>query len=80
MHEPGDRNAMRWCLAQLRLSHDMAYDAGEEQPGSWPGTARQDRQTLGYESENGFSTALRRVVACSPRRYGRAEANDLNIV
>ncbi len=36
--------------------------------------------TLGYESENAFSTAFRRVVGCSPRRYARAELNDASIV
>jgi AraC-like DNA-binding protein len=30
---------------------------------------------LGYESESAFNTAFRRVVGCSPRRYGRAETN-----
>ncbi len=30
---------------------------------------------LGYESENAFNTAFRRVIGCSPRRYARAEAN-----
>ena len=29
---------------------------------------------LGYESENAFNTAFRRVIGCSPRRYARAEA------
>jgi AraC-like DNA-binding protein len=28
--------------------------------------------SLGYESESAFSTAFRRVMACSPRQYGRA--------
>jgi AraC-like DNA-binding protein len=27
--------------------------------------------SLGYESESAFSTAFKRVMACSPRRYGR---------
>jgi AraC-like DNA-binding protein len=27
--------------------------------------------SLGYESESAFSTAFRRVMGCSPRRYGR---------
>ena len=27
---------------------------------------------LGYESESAFSTAFKRVMGCSPRRYGRA--------
>ncbi len=29
-------------------------------------------ETLGYESESAFSTAFKRVVGCSPRRYCRA--------
>jgi AraC-like DNA-binding protein len=29
---------------------------------------------LGYESENAFNTAFRRVIGCPPRRYARAEA------
>ncbi|OJW23398.1 MAG: AraC family transcriptional regulator [Planctomycetales bacterium 71-10] len=28
-------------------------------------------QALGYESESAFSTAFKRVMGCSPRRYGR---------
>jgi AraC-like DNA-binding protein len=28
-------------------------------------------RTLGYESESAFSTAFKRVMGCSPRRYGR---------
>lgn len=31
---------------------------------------------LGYESENAFNTAFRRVIGCSPRRYARAESNN----
>ena len=27
--------------------------------------------SLGYESESAFSTAFKRVMGCSPRRYGR---------
>lgn len=33
----------------------------------------QTARALGYESENAFSTAFRRVMGCSPRRYARAE-------
>jgi len=29
-------------------------------------------RALGYESESAFSTAFKRVMGCSPRRYGRA--------
>ncbi len=31
-------------------------------------------QTLGYESENAFNTAFKRVMGVSPRRYARTEA------
>lgn len=30
--------------------------------------------SLGYESESAFSTAFKRVMACSPRQYGRGRA------
>ncbi len=30
--------------------------------------------SLGYESESAFSTAFKRVMGCSPRRYGRRQA------
>jgi AraC-like DNA-binding protein len=30
-------------------------------------------KSLGYESESAFSTAFKRVMGCSPRRYGRAQ-------
>ena len=30
---------------------------------------------LGYESENAFNTAFRRMVGCSPRRYARSETS-----
>ncbi|MBE1160415.1 cupin domain-containing protein [Dyella acidiphila] len=30
-------------------------------------------QSFGYESENAFNTAFKRVMGCSPRRYARAE-------
>ena len=29
---------------------------------------------LGYESENAFNTAFRRLTGCSPRRFARSEA------
>ena len=29
--------------------------------------------SLGYESESAFSTAFKRVMACSPRQYQRAK-------
>jgi len=35
----------------------------------------QTAHALGYESENAFNTAFKRVMGCSPRRYARAEAN-----
>lgn len=31
-------------------------------------------ETLGYESESAFSTAFKRVMGCSPRRYGKETA------
>ncbi len=33
----------------------------------------QTAHALGYESENAFNTAFKRVMGCSPRRYARAE-------
>ena len=33
--------------------------------------------SLGYESESAFSTAFKRVMGCSPRKYGRGEALSL---
>ncbi len=33
-------------------------------------------QSLGYDSENAFNTAFRRVMGCSPRRYARQEAGE----
>lgn len=35
----------------------------------------QTALSLGYESENAFNTAFKRVMGCSPRRYARAEAS-----
>ncbi len=32
--------------------------------------------SLGYESESAFSTAFKRVMGCSPRKYGRYTASD----
>lgn len=34
-------------------------------------------QSLGYESENAFNTAFKRVMGCSPRRHARAEASGM---
>lgn len=31
---------------------------------------------LGYESEKSFSTAFKRVMHCSPRRYGRRAVRE----
>ena len=50
----------RMMLARDRLT------AGREPLGT---VAR----ALGYESENAFNTAFRRVIGCAPRRYARAE-------
>jgi len=33
--------------------------------------------SLGYESESAFSTAFKRVMACSPRQYGREAASQV---
>ena len=33
-------------------------------------------RSFGYESENAFNTAFKRVMGCSPRRYARAEADS----
>lgn len=33
---------------------------------------------LGYESENAFNTAFRRVTGWSPRRYARAEMPNIS--
>lgn len=35
--------------------------------------------SLGYESESAFSTAFKRMVGCSPRRYARAGKSGLGI-
>jgi AraC-like DNA-binding protein len=31
-------------------------------------------RSLGYESESAFSTAFKRIMGCSPRKYGRGQA------
>ena len=36
-------------------------------------------QALGYESEAAFGTAFKRVMGCSPRRYGRTGAGSVAI-
>ena len=36
----------------------------------------QTAGAVGYDSENAFNTAFRRVMGCSPRRYARAEAAE----
>ncbi len=35
---------------------------------------------LGYESENAFNTAFRRIIGCSPRRYARTGALSISLV
>lgn len=35
--------------------------------------------SLGYASEHAFSTAFRRTIGCSPRRYAREPANRANL-
>ncbi len=34
---------------------------------------------LGYESENAFSTAFRRIIGCSPGRYATTKANGASV-
>ena len=46
---------------RMTLARDSLADAREP--------LARIANTLGYESENAFSTAFRRVVGCSPRRY-----------
>jgi AraC-like DNA-binding protein len=36
-------------------------------------------QSLGYESESAFGKAFRRVMGCSPRKYGRAGHNGIMV-
>lgn len=35
--------------------------------------------SLGYESESAFSTAFKRMMGCSPRRYGRATRSEIGL-
>ncbi len=89
--------AHRWTLAELAgragLSRSIFAQRFRERVGQTPITylaqwrmmLARDRLTngreplgtiavaLGYESENAFNTAFRRVVGCSPRRYARTE-------
>ncbi len=41
------------------------------------GSIAQIAQALGYESENAFNTAFKRVMGRSPRRYTRADIGDV---
>jgi AraC-like DNA-binding protein len=50
--------------------------AGEKLTGSGDPVSVIAR-SLGYESESAFSTAFKRVMGCSPRRYGRGGKVDL---
>ena len=52
----------RMMLAAERLTHGRDSLA-------------QTAQSSGYESENAFNTAFKRVMGCSPRRYARVEAS-----
>ena len=36
-------------------------------------------RALGYESENAFNTAFKRVMGCSPRRWGREAADGPSV-
>ncbi len=53
----------RWCMM---LARDK-LTVGREPLGTIA-------KARGYESENAFSTAFRRVIGCAPRRYARADA------
>ena len=90
--------AHRWTLAELAaqagLSRSIFAQRFRERVGEtpigyltqWRMMLAKDRLTagreplgtiaraLGYESENAFNTAFRRVIGCAPRRYARAEA------
>ncbi len=90
--------AYRWTLAELAnragLSRSIFAQRFRERVGEtpigyltrWRMMLARDRLTagrepigtiaraLGYESENAFNTAFRRVIGCTPRRYARAEA------
>ncbi len=50
----------RW---RMLLAGERLRDSGE--------SISAIAQSLGYESESAFSTAFKRVMGCSPRRYGR---------
>lgn len=60
-------------LAQWRmmLARDRLTD-GQESLG-------MIANALGYESENAFNTAFRRIIGCSPRRYALAEAVSASV-
>jgi AraC-like DNA-binding protein len=44
---------------------------GIDQLASGKGPIGDIARSLGYESENGFSTAFKRIMGCSPRRYAQ---------
>lgn len=50
---------------RMRLAKDKLRNGRE--------TLGRIAAALGYESENAFNTAFKRVVGCSPRRYARME-------
>lgn len=51
---------IRW---RMLLAGDRLKNSGE--------TISAISRSLGYESESAFSTAFKRVMGCSPRRYSR---------
>ncbi|WP_414441259.1 AraC family transcriptional regulator [Burkholderia sp. 22PA0106] len=55
---------------RMRLAKDKLLNSRE--------TLGQIAAALGYESENAFNTAFKRVVGCSPRRYARTDVDGLN--
>lgn len=52
-------------LWRMRLAKDKLLNGRE--------TLGRIAAALGYESENAFNTAFKRVAGCSPRRYARME-------
>ena len=90
--------AHRWTLAELAsragLSRSIFAQRFRERAGEtpigyltrWRMMLARERLTagreplstiaraLGYQSDNAFNTAFRRVIGCAPRRYARAEA------
>lgn len=67
----------RVCVGETPLSYLINWRmrlAAERLATTRDPLARISR-SVGYESENAFNTAFRRVMGSSPRRYGREEAS-----